>query len=102
MATLRIEGEVEADVAALFAEQLAQMTREDAPVTLDLSEADVEDAKTCATLVEAIRSTAKRVGGLQVLAPPQVIAHTLYRIGALQEGGVIHVVEPRQELGSSS
>ena len=102
MATLRIEGEIETDVAAIFAEQLAQMTKDDAPLTLDLSEAEVEDARTCATLIDAIRDAAKRLGGLQILEPPQVIAHILYRIGALEAGGVIHVVAPREEIGTSS
>lgn len=102
MSTLRIEGEIEPDVAALFAEQLAQMTKDDAPLTLDLSEADVEDAASCAALIDAIRQAAKRLGGVQLLAPPQVLAHGLYRVGALVEGGVIHVVSPREELGTSS
>lgn len=102
MSTLRIEGEIEPDVAALFAEQLAQMTKDDAPLTLDLSEADVEDARSCAALVDAIRAAAARLGGLQLVEPPQVLAHTLYRVGALRAGGVIHVVSPREELGTSS
>ncbi len=102
MSTFRLEGEVEPDVAALFAEQLAQVTQEDLPLTVDLSEADIEDGRTCATLVDAIRHAAARIGGLQLIEPPQVLAHCLYRVGALPEGGPIHVVGPREEIGTSS
>ena len=99
---LRIEGEVDADVAALFVEQLAQVEPEDRPVTLDLAEADLEDAVACAALVDAIRQTARRIGDLQVIEPPQVLAHCLYRVGALEAGGVVHLVAPREEIGTSS
>lgn len=101
MSLIHLEGEVCPDVAALFVEQLAQLHTEDAPVTVDLSEAEVVDAATCALLVDALRQTARRLGGLQLLEPPQVLAHGLYRVGAL-EGGTLHLVSPREELGTSS
>jgi anti-anti-sigma regulatory factor len=101
MSLIHLEGDVDPDVAALFVEQLAQLQQEDLPVTVDLSEAEVKDGPTCALLVDALRQTARRLGGLQVLEPPQVVAHGLYRVGALA-GGTLHLVSPRDELGTAS
>ncbi|MCK6550324.1 STAS domain-containing protein [Myxococcota bacterium] len=98
---LTLTGQVERDIAALFLEQLAAMEREDAPVVLDLEEAEVDDASIATMLVDHIRQTAARVGTVRIIRPPQVIAHVLYRIGALQ-GSTIQLVEPREELGTSS
>ena len=101
MSVINLEGDVDPDVAALFVEQLAQLQQDDLPVTLDLSGAEITDAATCALLVDALRQTARRLGGLQVREPPQVLAHGLYRVGAL-ERGTLHLVSPRDELGSAS
>jgi ABC-type transporter Mla MlaB component len=97
---LELKGQIERDVAALFIEQLAALGREDAPLTIDMADADVEDASVATMLVDYIRETARRVGSVQIVKAPQVIAHALYRIGAM--GGVIQLIEPRVELGTSS
>jgi ABC-type transporter Mla MlaB component len=97
---LVLKGQIERDVAALFIEQLAGLGREDAPLTIDMEDADVEDSSVATMLVDYIRETAHRVGAVQIVRPPQIIAHSLYRVGAL--GGAIQLVEPRQEIGTSS
>lgn len=102
MTILALKGEVDRDIAALFVEQLASLGRPDAPVTLDMREAELEDAAVTALLVDALRHAALRTGGLQVLEAPQVLAHCLYRVGALGKGSTIQLVEPREELGTSS
>jgi anti-anti-sigma regulatory factor len=99
---LSLKGTVDRDIAALFTEQLASLAREDAPVSIDLEEADIEDAALAATLVDHLRQAAHRIGALILVRPPQVIAHSLYRIGALGPRAEIQVIEPREELGRSS
>lgn len=101
MTTLTLKGQLERDVAALLIEQLAGLGREDAPLTLDMGEADIDDAGVATILVDHIRQTAQRVGAVQILRPPQVLAHGLYRVGALGMS-TIELIEPRQEIGSSS
>lgn len=98
---LSLAGEIERDVAALFIEQLAGLEREDAPIVVDLEEAEIEDATVAATLVEHLRQTAARVGTVRLLRPPQILAHALYRVGA-PLGASIQLVEPREELGPAS
>ena len=102
MSCLRLDGDIDADMAALFVEQLSQTTQDDLPLTIDLSDAEIMDGKACAALIDAIRQAAARWGGLQLIEPPQVIAHGLYRVGALPEQGPIHLVSPREEIGTSS
>jgi len=101
MSRLVLRGLVGREGAALFGEQLAGLGPADAPAVLDLSEADIEDGAVAASLVDAIRQAAVRAGSVQLLGPPQVLAHGLYRVGALS-GGTIHLVEPRDEIGTSS
>ena len=50
MTTLSLKGVVDADVAALFLEELAGLSSSDAPVTIDMREAELEDA----TLIGAL------------------------------------------------
>jgi anti-anti-sigma regulatory factor len=101
MSRLVLKGLVGREVAALFTEQLAGLGPADAPITLDLSEADLEDGVVTAALVDGLRQAASRAGSVQLLSPPQVLAHALYRVGALGSG-TIHLVEPRFELATSS
>jgi hypothetical protein len=98
---LTLKGQVERDVAALFVEQLAGLGKEDAPLILDMREADVEEARVCTMLVDHIRQTAERVGAVQILHAPQILAHALYRIGALGRESSIELIEPREEIGSA-
>jgi ABC-type transporter Mla MlaB component len=99
---LTLKGQIERDVAALFIEQLSALGREDAPLILDMADADIEDSRVCTMLVDYIRQTAERVGSVQILHAPQILAHSLYRVGALGSRSSIELIEPREELGISS
>jgi ABC-type transporter Mla MlaB component len=101
MTHLTLAGDVGREVALLFVEQLAGLERSDAPVELELEDAEVVDARVVALLVESIRQAAHRTGSVRLLRPPQVLAHALYRVGALGAGSVLEVIEPREELGSA-
>jgi len=93
--TLSLKGVVDADVAALFMEELAGLSMMDAPLTIDMREAKLEDATLIGALVDQIREAAARAGRVQLLEPPQVLAHNLYRVGALDGDSNIQLVDPR-------
>ncbi len=101
MNTITLKGEIEHDIAALFVEQLAALSQEDTPLTIDMSQADIDEAKIVAELVKRIRETAARIGSLTLLEPPQVLAHGLYRVGALGARSNIRLIEPREEIGTA-
>lgn len=73
----------------------------DVALELDLSELEVRDAAICAEVAGWLRAAARR-RPLVLRAPPQVVAHTLYRIGATDGRHAVHIVEPRAEIGTSS
>lgn len=102
MTILRLEGRIEREVAALLGEQLAGFDPSEAPVEIDLHDADIEDGVVTAMLVDAIREAAARIGPVVVAHAPQVLAHALYRVGAVGEGSRVDLREPREELGRSS
>jgi anti-anti-sigma regulatory factor len=94
--TLSLKGVVDADVAALFLEELASLSTSDAPITIDMRQAELEDATLIGALVDQIRQAALRSGRVQLLEPPQVLAHNLYRVGALEGDSTIQLVDPRE------
>ena len=100
MAEFSLKGLVERDVAALFIEQLSELEDDDAPIVVDLSEADIEDAVVAAMLVDCIRTTAARIGRIKVLRSPQILAHALYRLNAT--GEEVLLIDPRLEIATSS
>jgi ABC-type transporter Mla MlaB component len=67
---------------------------------LDLSELDIEDGPALARLVSWIRLLAAR-RPLRLDEAPQMLAHTLYKIGAL-EGGRIELRAPRMDQGTTA
>ncbi len=100
-ATVTTQGDLAGARLQTVLDALAGMTKDDRPVTLDLSDAEIEDGAACATLTRALRQTAQALGGeLIIVGCPQVLAHTLYRVGALGAGS-IRLVEPRDEIGTA-
>lgn len=98
---LTLTGLIDRDMAALFGEQLAGLEPSDAPIHIELEDADVEDGVVVTMLVDYLRTTARRVGRVELHHAPQVIAHTLYRVGALSEMPIT-LIDPREEIGRSS
>lgn len=102
MKRLNLEGDVDRERALLFAEELSGLKLSDVPVEVELGSVELEDAAVVALLADGIRKVARRVGLIRLLRPPQTLAHTLYRIGALGPDACIEVLDPREELGTSS
>lgn len=102
MNPFRVEGLLDRDIAALLIEQLSTVSGSDELTRIDLSEADLEDAIVVSSLIDALRTTAERLGKLEVFGAPQVLAHGLYRVGALGPNAKLRLIEPREEIGTSS
>jgi hypothetical protein len=72
------------------------------PVCLALDDLDLEDdAGICAAWAAYLRDRARETP-LTLEAPPQVLAHTLYRIGATTGPHAVSIRSPRSEIGTSS
>jgi hypothetical protein len=77
--SLTLKGLVEEDVAALFIEQLAQLTPQDAPIRLELAQAKLANEEVAASIADHIRQTAKRIGAVEVVGAPTALARALDR-----------------------
>lgn len=101
--TLTFTGDLDRALVAEIAEQIDRVPAEAGPLTIELGDTEMNDGAACARLATAIRQAAQRVGDVVVVEAPQVLAHTLYRVGALGDGrsGAVQLVEPREELGTA-
>ena len=68
--------------------------------TLDLDGLELEDGEACARMVDLIRCLCSHTRPVSIVAAPQMLAHVLYKIGALHHGQ-IKLVSPRMEDGVS-
>lgn len=68
--------------------------------TLDLADLELEDGVAVVEAVNLVTALRDRAGALRLLEPPQMLAHTLYKVGALTAG--ITLVDPRSEDGTTA
>ncbi len=89
---LTITGEIYDPDAAAFRDALAEA----GPPRLDMLDLDLEDGVSVAETVNALRILLARHGTLTIHHAPQMLAHTLYKIGMLEDGRLV-LVQPRVE-----
>ena len=95
---LTLQGDLAGPKAQAAVQAIDAIPENNGPLVLDLSEAEITEGTACAALTDAIRRAAHRLGEVIIQQAPQVLAHTLYRIGALSPG-TIQLIDPREELG---
>lgn len=101
MPSLKLEGDLDVQAVYEAQEYLDLQSQDETPLVLDLSEADLDDGAATAALADMIRTLDRKWGGVTLIEPPQVLAHTLYRIGALASP-TLRLIQPREELGTTS
>lgn len=86
---ISVDGEVdEGAVEALAADLLAASLDLTGPLTLELGGLELLDGVAVAELCTALRALRARHGRLSLEEAPQMLAHTLYRVGALEDGSL--------------
>lgn len=73
------------------------LTRVQKARTLELAGLEILDAEGVAAAIEAMRLLMQRTPALTIRHAPHLLSHTLYRVGMLEAGGRLTLVEPRQE-----
>jgi len=94
--TMAFAGDLEPELAATMEAALASAGAGADGVTVDLSELDVVDGPALARAASALRSLARRTP-LLIVGAPQILAHTLYRVGALEGPHAIRLSDTREE-----
>lgn len=96
---VRLAGDIrgaECDCLARFWSQVVQPAA--GSLRLDMTEVTDIDAPAIAILVDLVRQAASLDQPVVVESPPQMLAHTLYKVGAL---GPIVIEQPRNDVPSA-
>jgi hypothetical protein len=72
------------------------------PVELMMEEAELTDGLSVTRMVDAVRLLVDRFDQVRLIRSPQMLAHSIYRLGMLTEGTCLELVEPREEEGEAS
>ena len=101
--SIKIAGELNSLNADAFAADVQRLTEhEDGPLTLDFSNLDCDDGIALATCVSVLRDLRGRRSRLLLRGASQMLAHNLYRVGALEGSRAIELVDTRLDEPSSS
>ena len=99
-ATLSVSGEIRGESARAFSADLArEALRRGEPggvVHLYLDELDLLDGAAVAETVNALREIVNTRPGLEIHRSPQMLAHTLYKAGMLEDGRIT-LIDPVEE-----
>lgn len=89
--SINVDGELDGDAAAGLEAALARAEAALPPgdLRLDLDGLELLDGVAVAVATSALRSLLARRPRLVLAHAPQMLAHTLYRVGALERGAVV-------------
>ena len=89
------------DAATLFRAALRGAPEGAGPVTIDLFGLDLDTGQATVAWHQTVRLLRDHFGSVTLLEAPQMLAHSLYKVGDLTDGR-IHLVSPRSDEGISS
>lgn len=102
--SVQVGGTVDAASAQAFAFVLTQdvkaLTNGDPSIDIDLEDLELDDGSAVVEAVNAVRDLLLHAP-VVLRRAPQMLAHTLYKAGMLQEGR-LELVLPREEEATSS
>lgn len=95
---LTISGDLTRDNANEFERNIATQPLFETEATLELFDLDIDDGVAASAAINGIRHVLNRVTQLTIVGAPQVLAHTLYRVGMLEgEGARVLLKDTREE-----
>lgn len=95
-------GDVNSAGAARILEALQAESPRGGQATWMMEEAELTDGPSVTRMVEAARLLLKRHDRLCIVRAPQMLAHSIYRLGMLEGDSGIELIEPREEEGTAS
>jgi hypothetical protein len=94
-------GDVDSGGAVRVLEAFQAESGQSGTVELLMEEAELTDGVSVTHMVDAVRLLLKSYEQVRLIRSPQMLAHSLYRVGMLQGGG-LELVEPREEEGGAN
>ena len=102
---LVVEGQVPPGSGEAFADALRDAARNVmvawGTLDLDLFDLEIEDGVSMAQTITAIRDIQAWHPRMVLHGAPQMLAHTLYKVGMLEDGALV-LREPREDEGSTA
>jgi len=92
-----IEGELDGHNASSLRAWCNHIEVVNEPRTLELTALELLDAEGVTAAIETVRLLLQRTPLLIIHHAPHLLSHTLYRLGMLEAGQRLVLVEPRQE-----
>jgi anti-anti-sigma regulatory factor len=93
-----IEGELNSGNAEAFEKTMNSLAVEsDGKLVLQMFGFDIVDGVGVATAINGLRDLLKRVDRLRLTGAPQILCHNLYRVGLLDAGSRIELIDMRQD-----
>jgi anti-anti-sigma factor len=91
-----IEGDLNHHNAADFERRVRALSADSSStIILDLSGLDIDDGVALATAINSLRELRNRSAKIILTGAPQMLGHNLYRLGLLDEGGAVKLVDMR-------
>ena len=94
-------GDVDSGGAERVLEAFQSESGQSGTVELLMEDAELTDGVSVTHMVDAVRLLLKSYEQVRLIRSPQMLAHSLYRVGMLQGGG-LELVEPREEEGGAN
>ena len=96
-----LRGDVDSGGAARIMEAFQAESGQSGSAELRMEEAELTGGVSVTRMVDAVRFLLKSYEQVRLIRSPQMLAHSLYRVGMLQGGG-LELVEPREEEGEAN
>jgi anti-anti-sigma regulatory factor len=91
-----IEGDLSCENSAEFERRMRELnTASGRAMILDLSGLDIDDGVALATAINIVRELRNRSAKIVLRGAPQMLGHNLYRVGLLDEGGALELIDMR-------
>ena len=97
---VRIAGDLETDSCTCLENFWELRVAEHAVIDVELSETDVVDGRGVAVFTTLVRDSLREGRHITLRHAPQMVAHTLYKVGALDDARLT-LIEPREEEPSA-
>jgi len=96
-----IEGDLDHQQATALAAAFAMRTDQGAELRVEMDTLELEDGVSVAEMINGLRALLSRWEQLTLVEAPQMLAHTLYKVGMLRSGRIV-LIDPREDQGTTA
>ena len=95
-------GDVDSGGAGRVLEAFQSESGEGGKVELLMEDAELIDGVSVTRMVEAVRCLLRNFDQVRLIYSPQMLAHSIYKVGMLKGGAGLELVDPREEEGGAN